>query len=325
MMQHDVSLKSRNTLGLAVRAAHFMAVSSENDVEEVIRFAREHDQEILVLGEGSNIVFAGDFDGLVVHPGFRCFDVDASKLTIGAGENWHSVVQRSLEAGLFGLENLSLIPGLAGAAPIQNIGAYGQDLDQVFDHLVAIDLQSGEIRRFDKSECQFGYRDSVFKNALKNRYLIKTITLNLDRTFRPRLDFVDLAHLFAGKSPTASEVSRAVIEIRKRKIPNPDDVGNVGSFFKNPVISAETFAAFSEKPTFHQQQDGLKIPAAWLIEKVGMKGKVYGGAAISEQHALVLTNNDNATPQDVLNLKAEVEQAVKARFGIQLEMEPELV
>ncbi len=294
-------------------------------------FAREEKLRILVLGGGSNIVFTRNFDGLVLMLDFRGVRIDGQKVIVGAGEKWHWLVRHTLLKGLFGLENLSLIPGLAGAAPIQNIGAYGQELDQVFVELEATDLSTGEEINFTSSDCSFGYRHSIFKDELKDRMAITQITLQLCSDFTPILNYVDVINELESLKeavPTATDISDAVIAVRMRKLPNPDKLGNVGSFFKNPEMQSQKFKELKQRwqdvPSRQLQSGIRKIPAAWLIEKAGMKGMSIGGATVSTLHALVIVNRENASSQDVLALGAMVEKRVLAEFGIRLEIEPVL-
>ena len=297
----------------------------------MLAFAGQEKLRILVLGGGSNIVFTKNFDGLVLMLDFRGVRIDGQKVIVGAGEKWHWLVRHTLLNGLFGLENLSLIPGLAGAAPIQNIGAYGQELDQVFVELEATDLSTGEEIVFTSGDCSFGYRHSIFKDELKDQMAITQITLQLCSDFTPILNYVDVINELESLEegvPTATDISDAVIAVRMRKLPNPDKLGNVGSFFKNPEMQSQKFEKLRQRwpdvPSRQLQSGIRKIPAAWLIEKAGMKGMSIGGARVSKLHALVIVNRENASSQDVLALADMVEKRVLAEFGIQLEIEPVL-
>ncbi|MCZ6502787.1 MAG: UDP-N-acetylmuramate dehydrogenase [Gammaproteobacteria bacterium] len=328
-LQENFSLAKHNTLGLDISTRYFCRAHCQQELSEVLAFAREEKLRILVLGGGSNIVFTKNFDGLVLMLDFRGVQVDGQKVTVGAGENWHWLVRHTLQRGLFGLENLSLIPGLAGAAPIQNIGAYGQELDQVFVELEATDLSTGEEINFTSSDCCFGYRHSIFKDELKDRMAITHITLRLCSDFTPILNYQDVVNELESLGegiPTATDISDAVIAVRKRKLPNPDKQGNVGSFFKNPEMQSQKLEKFKQRwpdvPSRQLQSGVHKIPAAWLIEKAGMKGMSIGDAAVSTLHALVIVNRGNASSGDVLGLGARVEKQVLAEFGIRLEIEP---
>lgn len=335
-IQENYSLLQRNTLGLDVRARYFMVARDKDQLAEGLAFADDKNLKLLVLGEGSNIVFTGHFEGLILIPDFKGIhmrEVDAStrQVVIGAGESWHRLVRKTLESGLSGLENLSMIPGLVGASPIQNIGAYGQELEKVFIELEAVDIATGEELIFDNTSCEFGYRQSIFKAGLKGRMVVTSITLSLSTEFVPILGYRDLVEeLDRHKitSPNAVEVSNAVMAIRSRKLPNPALIGNVGSFFKNPEVSAEQFAQIQtirpDVPSHQQGNSHFKIPAAWLIEEAGMKGASVGDALVSTQHALVIVNRGKARPKDILSLRKEIEHRVHDHFGIHLEMEPVL-
>ena len=331
LLQENFKLTRLNTLGLDASARYFCRAQSQQDLSEVLAFAREEKLSILVLGGGSNIVFSGNIDGLVLMLDFRGVQVDGQKVIAGAGENWHWLVRHTLQTGLFGLENLSLIPGLVGAAPIQNIGAYGQELDRVFVELAATDLATGEEVQFTSSDCCFGYRHSIFKDELKDRMAITRITLRLSPDFKPILGYQDVADELDSRgqsSPVAMDVSDAVIAVRQRKLPDPGKLGNVGSFFKNPELQSQKLEILRQSwPDVPSRQlpDGVhKIPAAWLIEQAGMKGLSIGDAMVSTQHALVIVNQGNASSSDILALSAKVAKQVLDEFGIELEMEPVL-
>lgn len=330
-IQHGRSLASLNTLGLDVIAEHYACARSEDELCEALAWARDRRLPVTVLGGGSNVVFRSNITGLVLHVGTPGILFDNETVEAGAGENWHQLVLASLEHGLCGLENLSLIPGSVGAAPIQNIGAYGTELSGVFDSLSAIDRDSLESLTLSAADCRFGYRDSIFKGALKDRLVISSVRISLSRTFRPNLDYEGLRHELeqSGAGITAHAVSEAVCALRRRKLPDPEVEGNVGSFFKNPVVSAARLSALLAEhpgmPAWNADgaKDGAKkVSAGWLIEHCGLKGRVLGGAAVSERHALVIVNRGPATGEDVIALAALVQERVFAEFGISLEIEP---
>lgn len=331
LFQENYNLLQHNTLGLDVRARYFLVAQDKFQLIEALALASKKNLTVLVLGAGSNIVFTGDFDGLVLIPNIRGVEVKGHQVVIGAGENWHQLVRNTLDQGLSGLENLSMIPGLVGAAPIQNIGAYGQELANVFVQLEALDIGSGEEMTFDGSSCEFGYRDSIFKNQLRGAVVITGITLALATEFVPILAYKDLGEELDSRKisePTAVEVSDAVMSIRRRKLPDPALTGNVGSFFKNPVVTQEQLtsieARHSKVPLRQQDDIHYKIPAAWLIEQAGMKGASVGDAMVSEQHSLVIVNLGNAGPADITRLREEIQHRVHDQFGLHLEMEPVL-
>jgi len=336
-IQYDYPLRSLNTFGIAAKAQAYLRVGSAELLREVRRQPALAALPRLILGGGSNIVFANDFAGLVLHmatAGIQIVgqDDDATYVRAAAGENWHGLVRWTLAQGLGGLENLSLIPGSVGAAPIQNIGAYGVELKDRFHMLTAFDFDSGEMLHLDRDACAFGYRDSVFKHALRDRAVILDVTFALPRRWQPELRYADVAQELAGRgfdAPTAQQVSEAVIAIRTRKLPDPALVGNAGSFFKNPVVPAalrEALLAQHPQLVSYAQPDGsFKLAAGWLIDQCGWKGKTLGQAGVYEKQALVLVNHGGAAGADVLRLAQAIQADVQKRFSVFLEPEPIIV
>ena len=336
-VEHDAPLKACNTFGLEARAAHLVRCRSEDAVREAAALARGSGWPVFVLGGGSNIVLARDWPGLMLKVEIGGIDLleddgEVRRVRAGAGESWHGLVMHTLQHGWPGLENLALIPGSVGAAPVQNIGAYGVELDSVFESLRALDLASGEVHHFDRQACRFGYRDSVFKHEAAGRYAILDVTLRLPVTSVPRVAYADLRRHFEERrvsAPDASAVAQAVMAIRQAKLPDPARIGNAGSFFKNPVVDARTHAAlkarFPELVSYAQPADGYKLAAGWLIDTAGWKGRAMGGAAVYEKQALVLVNRGGATGADVLRLSGAIQADVRDRFGVELEPEPVVV
>mgnify|MGYP001813266078 CR=1 FL=1 len=332
----NASLKSLNSFSVEARAACLLELESGEDLKTFISEFSFDASRDLILGGGSNILFAGDVEGTVILnriTGKRIVEDSSEEVVIEAfaGESWHQLVLWSLDEGLSGIENLSLIPGLVGAAPIQNIGAYGVELAEVLDSVLAIDLISGETREFDQKECHFAYRNSRFKSADAGRYLITGIRLRLQRNFKPKLAYKGLGEELRSMgidSPTARQLSDVVIRIRQRKLPDPMINGNAGSFFKNPLVNRTTadslIKEFSELPVF-TKGDEAKLSAGWLIETCGWKGRSMGNAAVSAQHALVLINNGHATGSEILELANAIQESVRERFGIELEPEPLII
>lgn len=328
------SLKALNSFGVEASAALLLAIESEEDVLALPAFDPARD---FVLGGGSNVVFATDVPGTLFHNCISGLNLtedgaDHCLLEAGAGENWHRLVRWTLERGYSGLENLSLIPGLAGAAPIQNIGAYGVELASVLDRVTAWDWQRCAWTSFNRQECRLAYRDSLFKSATPNRYLITSIRLRLNRVFEPRLDYAGLSEELAAagvEHPDALAVSNAVIRIRRRKLPDPAVNGNAGSFFKNPIVDAATAATLRTQhpqlPAWPAGTGLMKLSAAWMVEHCGLKGLCEGDAAVSDRHALVLVNRGAASGADVVRLARTVQAVVADAFGITLEPEPQLV
>ena len=332
----NASLKPYNSFSVDARAAQLIELESAQDIDEYIANDRFDGQRDLVLGGGSNVLFAADIEGSVILnrvPGKRIVEDSGDDVVIeaNAGENWHQLVSWSLDQGLSGIENLSLIPGLAGAAPMQNIGAYGVELAEVLESVEAVDLLRRERKEFDNAQCRFAYRDSRFKSADAGRYLITGIRLRLQRRFTPRLHYSGIAEELATmgiKTPNARQVSDAVIRIRRRKLPDPAVTGNAGSFFKNPLVSRST-AELLEKDfpglPVYPDENQAKLSAAWMIENCGWKDRSMGQAAVSEKHALVLINKGNATGREILALAHAIQVSVFEEFGIELQTEPHIV
>jgi len=332
----NASLKPYNSFSVEARAAQLIELESVNDIDEFIANDRFDSQRDLILGGGSNILFTADVEGCVILnrvPGKRIVEDAGDDVIIEAsgGENWHQLVLWSLDQGLSGIENLSLIPGLAGAAPMQNIGAYGVELADVLESVKAIDLPSRERREFDNTQCRFAYRDSRFKSDDAGRYLITGIRLRLRREFRPRLTYSGIAEELASMgidTPGARQVSDAVIRIRQRKLPDPALTGNAGSFFKNPLVDrAAADLLLREFPGLPAHPDGeqAKLSAAWMIEHCGWKGRSMGQAAVSDKHALVLINKGDASGAEILALADAIRESVLERFSVELQPEPLII
>lgn len=332
----DADLSTLNTFGLRARAAQLCRIDSIEALQALCASAGWATRPRLVLGGGSNLVLGADFDGCVLQValgGRRLVDAgDGAFIVEGqAGENWHDFVRWTLAQGWPGLENLSLIPGTVGAAPIQNIGAYGVEIADRFEALEAVELDSGRVQRFGAAECAFGYRDSVFKRN-PGRWLVTSVRFRLPRPWRAHTAYAELAAELAAHAlaaPTALEVSDAVIGIRRRKLPDPAQIGNAGSFFKNPVVDAahaqRLLAAFPVLPHYPQADGRIKLAAGWLIEQAGWKGRDLGPVGCYERQALVLVNRGGACGADVLRIARAIEADVLARFGVQLEVEPVFV
>ena len=331
----DFSLLPFNTFGLPARAAQFAEVRT---VEELQAALQAGIKPLFILGGGSNILFVHDVAGLVIKNSIHGIEVagstgNAVHLKVGAGENWHDFVRYAVVQGLGGVENLSLIPGTVGAAPVQNIGAYGVELQDVFVGLEAVELATGQLHTFTATDCQFGYRDSIFKRQAKGRYCITAVTFALTRhEHRLQLGYGELRRILEQEGvtePTIADVSRAVIQIRSSKLPDPAVIGNCGSFFKNPETGRDTLerllAAHPQMPHFDLPDGGVKIPAGWLIEQCGWKGKRVGNTGSYAKQALVLVNYGGATGAEVAALAAAIIQSVEEKFGIRLEAEVNMV
>lgn len=333
MLQKAVSLRAMNTFGLDARAALYFRIEHVEQLRSLWKTNLLPLASPLVLGGGSNIVFRRDYHGLVLHNGLketRLLSDDGRfvRIRFGAGESWHDCVKYAVAQGWGGIENLSLIPGTIGAAPIQNIGAYGAELKDVFESLEAFDLQTGRIIVFDNEACAFGYRDSYFKREGKGRYCIVSVTLKLARQPELNLLYGDIQTTLSEmgiERPGVQDVSAAVIRIRRSKLPDPSELGNCGSFFKNPLIPRSQFEALqAEYPdirSFPAEGDRVKIPAAWLIEKDGWKGKRIGDTGSHARQALVLVNYGGATGEEVAALADQIAASVQEHFGVTLEKE----
>jgi UDP-N-acetylmuramate dehydrogenase len=333
MLQRDVDLAGCNTLALPGRAAFYARIDSPAQLAES-ELAR---QPRFILGGGSNLVLRGNFDGLVLHmaiPGRHLAgeDADAWYVEAGAGENWHDFVQWTLAQGRPGLENLSLIPGTVGAAPIQNIGAYGLEVADRLHCLTAFDFSTGCLAAFSRQDCRFGYRDSIFKQEgwhLSGRFAITSVTFRLPKAWMPNTGYADVARELESRgiaAPTPKDVAEAISAVRCRKLPDPRDVPNAGSFFHNPVVDAATAGRLAERypalPRYPQPDGRMKLAAGWLIEQAGWKGRDLGPVGMYEKQALVLVNRGGASGADVERTMAAVRADVLDRFGIELTPEP---
>jgi len=323
-------LRRHNTFGFDVRARFAVHVRSEADLLAALDDPRAQGLPLVVLGGGSNVVLTRDLDALVLLmeiPGYQVESSDDAWLvTAGAGENWHGLVCRTIDDGLPGLENLALIPGTAGAAPIQNIGAYGVELRERFAGLRAFDRQQRTFVYLDLGQCAFGYRDSLFKQAGLGRYIITAVTLRLPRKWQPVLSYGELARELEGSTPDAAMVRDAVIAIRSRKLPDPAELGNAGSFFKNPLVSATQRAALLDAHpdlvSYPQPDGSFKLAAGWLIDRCGFKGHSDGPVGVYGKQALVLVHHGGGTGTALLALAHRIADAVEARFGVRIEPEP---
>lgn len=332
-LQRDVSLRDFNTFGLPATARYVVTIDSEAALLEALAMPELAGLPRLVLGGGSNVVLTRDFDGVVFRMTIRgrerlADDAHARYVRGGAGEIWHEFVDWTLSQDCAGLENLALIPGTLGAAPIQNIGAYGLELAERLAHVRALDTSTGAFVTLSRDACAFGYRDSCFKHE-PGRYIIVAVTLRLPRPWQPVTGYADVARTLAEagiERPSAREIFDAVVDIRRRKLPDPAELGNAGSFFKNPVVDAATFAALRERSpqaVGYAQPDGSwKVAAGWLIDQCGWRGKSLGHAGVHERQALVLVNRGGASGADIVALARAVQASVQERFGIRLDPEP---
>jgi UDP-N-acetylmuramate dehydrogenase len=341
ILQQDVSLESLNSFGIKANAHRFLRIDNLKQLQ-VLRAQIVADAELatlprLVLGGGSNIILSDHLPHLVIKMAIMGRELvgetsDHFIVRSGAGENWHGFVQWTLEQGYGGLENLSLIPGTVGASPIQNIGAYGLEIRDCFHSLTAFDFVTGELKIFQRQDCAFGYRDSIFKSGEQNRYVIVDVSFALAKQWQPRLAYGDVAKYLQDRdiaAPTPKDVSDAIISIRQSKLPDPAVIGNAGSFFKNPVVSSELRNQICQQHpncvSYLQTNGEYKLAAGWLIEQCGWKGQKLGTVGVYEKQALVLVNVGGATGKDVRALAKEIQRSVFEQFAVELEVEPVFV
>lgn len=331
----DLSLKEHNTFGVDVKAKYFVKVNDINDIHETLRSDEFKDLPLLILGGGSNILFTDDYPGIIIYPDIchiKLLKEDGKYVFVkaGAGISWNEFVEHAVIKGWGGIENLVLIPGNVGATPIQNIGAYGVEVSDVVKSVEAVDLRTGDIKTFSNVDCRFGYRDSIFKNEFFHRYLITDVTYRLTKKhdlvthygeIEDELGNFDDRNIFT--------VKNAIVNIRRRKLPDPKDIGNAGSYYKNPVISSkkaeEMKLEFPEIKIFNISEKEKKVAAGWLIEKCGWKGKRVGNAGVYKNHALILVNHGNATGKEIFDLSVRIEESVLKKFGIKLEKEVRII
>ncbi|MEZ4778387.1 MAG: UDP-N-acetylmuramate dehydrogenase [Flavobacteriaceae bacterium] len=335
-IEENKSLKNFNTFGIDCKARYFASVTSIVELKQVL--SSEKNNSPFILGGGSNILLTKDIDALVLHINLKGIAIISENdthviLEANGGENWHEFVQYCIANNWGGVENLSLIPGNVGTAPIQNIGAYGVELKDIFESCTALNKETLEERTFSLKECQFGYRDSVFKNSEKGNYVITSVQFRLTKKDHLlKTSYGDIQKELEQKhiqNPTIKDISEAVIAIRKSKLPNPKELGNSGSFFKNPVISASDFNQFRlhfpEAPFYEVSATQFKIPAGWLIEKAGFKGQRFGDAGVHKNQALVLVNYGSATGSEIWELAMAIQEKVKVLFGIYIEPEVTII
>ncbi len=332
MVQENISLKPFNTFGIDVEARYFGKFDSINALQVLLK--QKKTQELLLLGGGSNVLFTQDYSGTVLLnciKGIKKIDEDEKSvwLKVGAGEQWHGFVEYCLEHNYGGVENLSLIPGTVGAAPMQNIGAYGVEVKDTIEEVEALEIATQTMKIFDNAACKFGYRESIFKHTLKNQFIITSVTFRLEK--HPNTFYIEygaIQKILRQKGITQlniQAISQAVCEIRQSKLPDPAKIGNGGSFFKNPTIYTTQFRkliqTYPDMPSYYLSPMELKLPAAWLIEQAGWKGKSEGQAGVHHQQALVLVNLGNATGSDILALSKKIQESIFEKYQIRLQPE----
>ena len=332
----NFSLKKHNTFGIEAKAKQFVAVTNIEELQQIL--ATHPNEKKFILGGGSNMLLTQDINALVIHIDLKGkkiidFNDDFVWIQAQAGENWHELVLWTIDQDFGGLENMSLIPGNVGTTPVQNIGAYGTEIKDTFVSCNAMNIESQEIKRFTNADCHFGYRESIFKNEAKDQFIITSVVFKLTKkNHKINISYGDIAGELTKNNvtkPTLRDVSNAVITIRKSKLPDPKELGNSGSFFKNPIILKSDFEIihkkFPEMRFFDISPTEVKVPAGWLIEQAGFKGKRFGDAGIHKNQALVLVNYGNATGQEIVAVSKNIQQTIFNTFGIHIEAEVNII
>lgn len=335
-LHEHFNLKQLNTFHIPVKARYFVDATSIDDLRSALQFANSHGLPFMLIGQGSNLLFRHDYPGLIIEMNLKGIEVvrdthDEVLLKAACGEIWHELVLYCLDHELYGLENLSLIPGTVGAAPVQNIGAYGVELADVFESLEALEIATGKIHDFGRADCSFGYRTSTFKQDRKDRYLITSVTLRLSRTPTVNIRYGALQQALAevpDADITPRLVSETVCAIRSSKLPDHATLGNAGSFFWNPHISCEHFTRLqADYPDIvgYPEDEGIKVPAAWLIERAGWKGYREGDVGVHREHALVLVNYGQASGEELWQLASKIQASVRQKFEVALQPEVRII
>ncbi len=331
LRQHNYSLKNNNTFGIDCRAAEFIEYDSVEDLQRVIPELKG--RRVLHIGGGSNLLFTGDFPGVVLHSRIKGIDIldetdETVVIRVGAAEVWDDLVAYAVKNGWNGIENLSLIPGETGAAAVQNIGAYGTEVKDVILSVETLSLENGKMRTFSNAECGYAYRQSVFKKSLKGQYAVISVTMRLSKQFSPNVGYGNIRQALEGRELTASNVRQAIIDIRNQKLPDPKVTGNAGSFFVNPVVDADKFndlrQQYPDMP-YYEVEGGFKIPAGWLIEQAGWKGRALGRASVHDRQALVIVNLGGASAAEIVRLSERVRKDVFSKFGVSISPEVNFV
>ena len=331
-IQENISLKPFTTFGIDKKAKFFTTVETLDELKAALLAAKEKQLPVFILGGGSNILLTRDIEGLVIKLEIKGINLvkeegDQLWVEVGAGEMWHELVLQSIAEDWAGLENLSLIPGTVGASPMQNIGAYGVEIKDVFDSLQAMHRETLEMQSFDAEACRFGYRESVFKQTFKDQFVITSVTFRLSKTPNFHLEYGAIREVLAANGidqPSIRAISDAVIQIRQSKLPDPKEIGNAGSFFKNPTIPNAQFDALKASyPSIpgYPSAEGVKVAAGWLIEQTGWKGKRIGEVGVHAKQALVLVNYGGGTGEEIKKLSEQIQASVYDKFGVQLQAE----
>lgn len=338
-IQKNINLKEYNTFGISAVANEFIELNSQDEALQFIQSEKLSEKKHLILGGGSNILLTQNFEGLIIKNNIKGIEVKSEDdesviLKVGAGENWHEFVLHCIEKGYAGVENLSLIPGCVGASPMQNIGAYGVEVKDIITSVETIRIIDGEIAEFKNEDCEFDYRSSIFKTLHKNQFFISSVEFKLSKTPNFKVSYGDIKkqlakHNISEDKLSIKAISDAVIAIRERKLPNPKEIGNSGSFFKNPIIDSKTYdelkAIHKDMPAYELPQGGYKLAAGWLIEKAGWKGYTDGNYGVHEYQALVLVNYGGASGKLIYSLSERILRDIQKRFGVDLEREVNII
>ena len=323
--EQNYSLKQHNTFGIEAKCAQFVEYSSEAEAKEVAELLRTTRVPYIIIGGGSNLLLTRDYEGIVVHSACKGIERNGNRLVCGSGEVFDDVVAQSIEMGLYGAENLSLIPGDVGASAVQNIGAYGAEAKDLIRSIRAVEIATGNVCVIENAECEYGYRQSKFKHDWKNQYLILSVEYEFAATFEPRLDYGNIRAELVKEGisqPTAQQLRNTIIRIREAKLPDPKVLGNAGSFFMNPIVGRQKYEALATQyegmPHYDIDAENVKIPAGWMIDQCGWKGKSMGRAGVHDKQALVLVNRGGATGQEVVALCQQIQADVKQKFGIDI-------
>lgn len=329
---HDYSLKQHNTFGIEARCDRFLEYSTADEAKAVADILRQSAQPFLIIGGGSNLLLTQDFKGIVVRSAIKGITPQKDTLRCGSGEVWDDVVDYSVKHGYYGMENLSWIPGDVGASAVQNIGAYGVEVKDFIETIEAIEIASGALQLIDAAACRYAYRQSRFKGEWKNQYLITHVTYRTQRDFQPKLDYGNIRSELERQNmthPTASQLREVIIGIRQEKLPDPAVMGNAGSFFMNPIVERSQYEALASQyenmPHYTIDANHEKIPAGWMIDQCGWKGRTVGHAGVHDRQALVLVNRGNATGQEIVDLCRMIQRDVKEKFGITIKPEVNII
>ena len=325
----DYNLKGHNTFGIEAKCSRFLAFESVDEARKVAKILCELDSPYIIIGGGSNLLLTKDYEGIVVRSDILGFYFDGNRMTCGSGEVFDEMVEASLMAGLYGLENLSLIPGDVGASAVQNIGAYGVEAKDYIESIEAVEIATGKVVTIAAEDCRYAYRQSRFKQDWKNKYLITHVTYRLSTEFKPHLDYGNIREALGMAEPSAQQLRETIIQIRNAKLPDPKVTGNAGSFFMNPIVSRETYEQLARQyegmPHYEVDSDHVKIPAGWMIDQCGWKGKSLGRAGVHDKQALVLVNLGGATGAEIVALCEAIQTDVKAKFGIEIRPEVNII